>query len=129
MSPAPVQIVVDVEAFMASGVRFDVVNENELIIESCAENGEGNSASRKGFYRRFLFPSLVSVDTVRSVLSRDGILTITVAKKVSETVLLNSYSFHVGDIGIRKNIFRSGFLMLIILTYECHNFISPTGNI
>lgn len=129
MSPAPVQIVVDVEAFMASGVRFDVVNENELIIESCAENGEGNSASRKGFYRRFLFPSLVSVDTVRSVLSRDGILTITVAKKVSETVLLNFYSFHVGDIGIRKNIFRSGFLMLIILTYECHNFISPTGNI
>lgn len=129
MSPAPVQIVVDVEAFMASGVRFDVVNENELIIESCAENGEGNSASRKGFYRRFLFPSLVSVDTVRSVLSRDGILTITVAKKVSETVLLNFYSLHVGDIGIRKNIFRSGFHMLIILTYECHNFISPTGNI
>lgn len=128
MSPAPVQIVVDVEAFMASGVRFDVVYENELIIESCAENGEGNSASRKGFYRRFLFPSLVSVDTVRSVLSRDGILTITVAKKVSETVLLNFYSLHVGDIGIRKNIFRSGFLMLI-LTYECHNFISPTVNI
>ncbi|XP_027228824.2 heat shock protein 22 [Penaeus vannamei] len=77
------KIVVDVEAFMESGVRFDVVNENELIIESCAENGEGNSASRKGFYRRFLFPSLVSVDTVRSVLSRDGLLTITVAKKVT----------------------------------------------
>ncbi|ROT65112.1 Protein lethal(2)essential for life [Penaeus vannamei] len=80
------KIVVDVEAFMASGVRFDVVNENELIIESCAENGEGNSASRKGFYRRFLFPSLVSVDTVRSVLSRDGILTITVAKKKARLV-------------------------------------------
>lgn len=77
------KIVVDVEAFMESGVRFDVVNENELIIESCAENGEGNSASRKGFYRRFLFPSLVSVDTVRSMLSRDGILTITVAKKAT----------------------------------------------
>lgn len=69
---------------MESGVRFDVVNENELIIESCTENGEGNSVSRKGLYRRFLFPSLVSVDTVRSVLSCDGILTITVAKKVSQ---------------------------------------------
>ncbi|XP_047474450.1 protein lethal(2)essential for life-like isoform X3 [Penaeus chinensis] len=77
------KIVVDVEAFMESGVRFDVVNENELIIESCAENGEGNSVSRKGLYRRFRFPSLVSVDTVRSVLSCDGILTITVAKKVT----------------------------------------------
>ncbi|XP_047474449.1 uncharacterized protein LOC125028893 isoform X2 [Penaeus chinensis] len=81
VSPSPAQIVVDVEAFMESGVRFDVVNENELIIESCAENGEGNSVSRKGLYRRFRFPSLVSVDTVRSVLSCDGILTITVAKK------------------------------------------------
>nr|XP_027228824.1 heat shock protein 22-like [Penaeus vannamei] len=77
---------------MASGVRFDVVNENELIIESCAENGEGNPASRKGFYRRFLFPSLVSVDTVRSVLSRDGILTITVAKKVTSDLSIGDIS-------------------------------------
>ncbi|XP_042864563.1 heat shock protein 22-like [Penaeus japonicus] len=79
------KIMVDVQAFMESGVRFDVVNENELIIESCAEDGDGTSVSRKNFYRRFLFPSLVSVDSVRSVLSCDGILTITVAKATADS--------------------------------------------
>lgn len=74
------KIIVDVQDYLTSGVRFDVVNANELIIEGCAENDQEGSVCRKSFYRRFLFPSLVRVESVSSMMSSDGILTITVAK-------------------------------------------------
>ena len=73
----------DVRDFKESDVTVKMVDENELIIEGSVEKRQDNSVSKKSFHRRFTFPGLVSAETVTSSMSSDGVLTVTVPKKVS----------------------------------------------
>ncbi|XP_047474319.1 uncharacterized protein LOC125028831 [Penaeus chinensis] len=77
------KIVVDVQDFKEGDVKVKVVDENELTIEGNLESKQDDSVSSKSFFRRFCFPGLVSADTVRSGMSSDGILTVTVPKTTS----------------------------------------------
>ncbi|XP_047474080.1 uncharacterized protein LOC125028649 [Penaeus chinensis] len=79
------KIVVDVQDFKEGDVKVKVVDENELTIEGNLEIKQDDSVSSKSFFRRFCFPGLVSADTVRSGVSSDGILTVTVPKKTSRS--------------------------------------------
>ncbi|XP_063609825.1 uncharacterized protein LOC134783741 isoform X2 [Penaeus indicus] len=74
------KIVVDVQDFKEGDVKVKVVDENELTVEGNLEIKRDDSVSSKSFFRRFCFPGLVSADTVRSGISSDGILTVTVPK-------------------------------------------------
>ncbi|XP_037777753.1 uncharacterized protein LOC119574553 [Penaeus monodon] len=79
------KIVVDAHDFKEGDVKVKVVDENELIIEGNLEIKRDDSVSSKSFFRRFCFPGLVSADTVTSVMSSDGILTVNVSKATSES--------------------------------------------
>ncbi|XP_063613732.1 uncharacterized protein LOC134786966 [Penaeus indicus] len=79
------KIVVDVQDFKEGDVKVKVVDENELTIEGNLEIKRDDSVSSKSFFRRFCFPGLVSADTVTSVKSSDGILTVNVPKATSES--------------------------------------------
>ncbi|XP_047474849.1 uncharacterized protein LOC125029107 [Penaeus chinensis] len=79
------KIVVDVQDFKEGDIKVKVVDENELTIEGNLEIKRDDSVSSKSFFRRFCFPGLVSADTVTSVMSSDGILTVNVSKATSES--------------------------------------------
>ncbi|XP_063613733.1 uncharacterized protein LOC134786967 [Penaeus indicus] len=79
------KIVVDVQDFKEGDVKVKVVDENELTIEGNLEIKRDDSVSSKSFFRRFCFPGLVSADTVTSVKSSDGILTVNVPKATSQS--------------------------------------------
>ena len=76
-------MVIDVRDFMKGDLKVKMVDENELVVEGTTETTQDGSASKKSFHRRFTFPGLVSTETVTSSMSSDGVLTVTVPKKVS----------------------------------------------
>ena len=90
------QIIVDVQDFVNGGqVTVKTVDEREVVIEGSIEKQEGNTRSSKRFCKRFVLPEDIVVESVTSVMSADGVLTITaprrvrVALKLFETKLAN----------------------------------------
>ncbi|XP_042864569.1 uncharacterized protein LOC122248548 [Penaeus japonicus] len=81
------QVVIDVRDFMDGDIKVKVVDDSELVIEGSVEKRQDGSVSKKTFCRRFSFPALLSEDTVSSSMSADGVLTVTLPKKIS---LLNN---------------------------------------
>ncbi|XP_042876733.1 uncharacterized protein LOC122256256 [Penaeus japonicus] len=77
------QVVIDVRDFMDGDIKVKVVDDNELVIEGSVEKRQDGSVSKKTFCRRFSFPALLSEDTVSSSMSADGVLTVTLPKKIS----------------------------------------------
>lgn len=95
------QVMMNVRDFMSSGVKVDVVDGNELLVEGsrCVEKRgqdgsseeeeeqDQNSSSTEGrqeeysFRRRISFPGLARIDTMTSTMSTDGILVVTLPKK------------------------------------------------
>ncbi|KAK8398783.1 hypothetical protein O3P69_004110 [Scylla paramamosain] len=77
------KFVLDVQDFSSRGeVAVMFVSEREVVVEGrVEEQGQCSSACRR-FQRRFLVPCPVDVQAVTSVLSADGVLTITAPKKV-----------------------------------------------
>lgn len=65
-------------------MNVKVVNEREIIIEGHVEKKEGNTTSTKRFRKRYVLPEDIEVEKVTSVMSSDGVLTITTPKKVSK---------------------------------------------
>ena len=78
------QIVIDVQNFVAGEVKVKMSGERELVVEGRAETKIGDwSVSSNSFRRRFCLPTNTDVAAVSAVLSDDGILTITAPRKVS----------------------------------------------
>ncbi|XP_047474764.1 uncharacterized protein LOC125029065 [Penaeus chinensis] len=75
------KIVLDMHDFMGGDVKVKVVGEKELVVEGRMEKEEGSSSmSAQAFRRRFSLPHLTDMTAITSVMSSDGILTITVPK-------------------------------------------------
>ncbi|MPC48066.1 Protein lethal(2)essential for life [Portunus trituberculatus] len=74
--------VLDVQDFSSRGeVAVLFVSDREVVVEGrVEEQGQCSSACRR-FQRRFLVPGPVELQAVTSVLSADGVLTITAPKK------------------------------------------------
>lgn len=68
--------------FMDGDIKVKVVDDSELVIEGSVEKRRDGAVSKKTFCRRFSFPGLLSEDAVSSSMSADGVLTVTVPKKV-----------------------------------------------
>ena len=69
--------------FKDGGVSVKVVDEDKVVVEGSMEQQNGESVSKKSFRRSFTFPGLGTGGAgVASTMSADGILTITVPKKV-----------------------------------------------
>lgn len=79
-----VQIVVDVQDFTKGGnITVRAVRDRELVVEGHVEQQEGGAKYRKQFHRRFVLPHDIYPESVSSVMSADGVLTITAPKKAS----------------------------------------------
>lgn len=75
----------DVHDFMGGDVKVKVVGEKDLVVEGSVEKKEGGSSvASHSFRRRFSLPRLTDLSAIDSVMSSDGILTITSPKIVSD---------------------------------------------
>ncbi|KAK7067254.1 hypothetical protein SK128_020019 [Halocaridina rubra] len=76
------KFIIDVHDFMKDGeINVKAVDDQELVVEGKVVKQEGASKSIKKFSRRFLLPADVHLESVSSVMSSDGILTIIAPKK------------------------------------------------
>ncbi|KAK3873930.1 hypothetical protein Pcinc_021087 [Petrolisthes cinctipes] len=76
------KIVLDVQGFTTDGtINVKAVNEREVVVEGQVEREEGGTKYRKQFHRRFVLPRDIYLESVSSVMSSDGVLTITAPKK------------------------------------------------
>lgn len=74
----------DVQDFLKGGdVTVKAVDERELLVEGRVEKEDGGSRSTKRFLRRFVVPGDAELESVSSVMSSDGVLTILAPKKVN----------------------------------------------
>ncbi|XP_047474769.1 uncharacterized protein LOC125029067 isoform X3 [Penaeus chinensis] len=79
------KVVMDVHDFMGGNVKVKVEGEKDLVVEGSVEKKEGGSSvSSHSFRRRFSLPRLTDLSAINSVMSSDGILTITSPKIESE---------------------------------------------
>ena len=84
MGMMSLQVVVDVQDFMKGGnVTVRSVQDRELVVEGDVERQQGGEHYKKQFHRRFVLPSNIYSESVSSVVSADGVLTITAPKKAS----------------------------------------------
>ncbi|XP_037777334.1 uncharacterized protein LOC119574245 [Penaeus monodon] len=78
------KFVIDVQDFMDGGqINVKAVNDRELVVSGHTDKNEGGSKSTKRFLRRFVVPGDIQLDAVTSVVSSDGVLTISAPKKQS----------------------------------------------
>lgn len=85
-------MVIDVRDFLKGEVKVKVVEEKEVVVEGSVEQREGTtSTSTKTFRRSFTFPGQIRSEEVTAATSSDGVLTVTVPKKVS-LISLSFYS-------------------------------------
>lgn len=77
------QFVLDVHDFIEGGnISVNVVDEMELVVEGQVDREAGDSKSSNHFLRRFVLPKDVELESVSSVMSSDGVLTVIAPKKV-----------------------------------------------
>ncbi|XP_042864839.1 uncharacterized protein LOC122248720 [Penaeus japonicus] len=76
------KFVLDVKDFTDGGeISVKAVNDRELVVEGRKEKeGDGSKCSQR-FLRRFVVPGDIRLDGVTSVMSSDGVLTISAPKK------------------------------------------------
>ncbi|XP_047473901.1 uncharacterized protein LOC125028555 [Penaeus chinensis] len=76
------KFVLDVKDFSDGGeISVKAVNDRELVVEGRKEKqGDGSRCSQR-FLRRFVVPGDIQLDAVTSVVSSDGVLTISAPKK------------------------------------------------
>lgn len=63
-------------------ITVKAVKDRELVVEGRVEKEEDGSSYTKRFLRHFVLPFDVYLESVSSVMSSDGVLTITAPKKV-----------------------------------------------
>ncbi|KAG0725432.1 Heat shock protein 22 [Chionoecetes opilio] len=78
------KFVLDVHDFVEGGnISVNVVDETELVVEGQVERDSGDAKGSDHFLRRFILPKDVQLDSVSSVMSSDGVLTVIAPKKSS----------------------------------------------
>lgn len=78
------KFVIDVHDFMDGGeINVKAVNDRELVVSGHTDKKEGGAKSSKRFLRRFVVPGDIQLDAVTSVMSSDGVLTVSAPKKHS----------------------------------------------
>lgn len=70
------QIVLDMHDFVDGDVKVKLMGEKELLVEALS------AGSSRTFRRSFSLPESTDMTSITSVMSSDGILTITATKKV-----------------------------------------------
>ncbi|CAL4139379.1 unnamed protein product [Meganyctiphanes norvegica] len=81
------KIVIDVHGFVNDGeVSIKVVDDKYLEVEGCIDKDEKESKCKKTFKRRFTIPRNTNVKDISSLLSSDGVLSITLPKQGEQTV-------------------------------------------
>ena len=68
--------------FSEGDLKVKAITENELLVEGKVERKTDNSCCHNSFRRNFSLPTNVNIKEATSALSSDGVLTITVPKKV-----------------------------------------------
>ncbi|CAL4099190.1 unnamed protein product, partial [Meganyctiphanes norvegica] len=87
------KIVIDVHDFANDGeVSVKVVNDQYLEVEGCLDQDVETNKCKKTFKRKFTLPRNTDIKNISSLLSSDGVLTITAPKKkeqinVKETII------------------------------------------
>nr|QOV08711.1 HSP21 [Macrobrachium nipponense] len=77
------KFVLDVQDFVNGGdITLKVINDSGIVVEGHIEKEEGGSKSLKHFMKQFRVPGNIRLDSVSSVMSSDGVLTVTVPKSV-----------------------------------------------
>ncbi|XP_042893939.1 uncharacterized protein LOC122267832 [Penaeus japonicus] len=85
------KFVIDVHDFTDGGaMSVKAVNDRELVVEGQLEKKEDDSKSTKRFLRRFVVPGDIELDSVTSVVSSDGVLTVSAPKKQKPFVSLTT---------------------------------------
>ncbi|XP_063586537.1 uncharacterized protein LOC134764003 [Penaeus indicus] len=86
------KIVLDVHDFMCGDVKVKVLDEEELLVEGHVEKKEEgrSSVSSHSFRRYFSLPQHTDMAAITSVMSADGILTVTAPKIKTETIKENA---------------------------------------
>ncbi|CAL4087182.1 unnamed protein product [Meganyctiphanes norvegica] len=74
------KIVIDVQDFMEGNINVKAVGDTEILVEGEVQKKIGNSESIQRFNRKVALSSKFDVTSVKSTMSSDGILTITVPK-------------------------------------------------
>lgn len=59
-----------------------IVEKREVVIAGHVERQEGNTRSVKRFCKRFILPEDILEESVTSVMSSDGVLTVVAPRKV-----------------------------------------------
>ncbi|CAL4068413.1 unnamed protein product [Meganyctiphanes norvegica] len=75
------KIVLDMDEFKKGDVNVKILSDNDLLVEASYKNGEGKT---RKFKRHFVLPNHVDKDAITSVLTDDGVLSITAPYKASE---------------------------------------------
>ncbi|CAL4119827.1 unnamed protein product, partial [Meganyctiphanes norvegica] len=77
------KIVIDVQDFINDGeVSVKLVNGEDLVVEGKVEKKDGAEKSMKNFKKEFTLSPNAELDSITSFVSADGVLVITVPKKV-----------------------------------------------
>ncbi|KAK7067255.1 hypothetical protein SK128_020020 [Halocaridina rubra] len=85
------KVVLDVHDFINGGdITIKAIHDRELIIEGKIQNQSQGSTSQKKFLKRFVFPRDIQLDAVTSIMSTDGVLTVTAPIK-SPTLQLREH--------------------------------------
>lgn len=73
----------DVQDFMDEGeISVKFMNPREMVVEGHVKHNATNSKAEKKFVHHFVLAGDVDVDGASSIMSADGVLTITAPKKV-----------------------------------------------
>lgn len=99
----------DVYGFQEKELKVKVSGVNEISIEGVSEESKNGSTSKHSFQRTFQLPDCIDVDRAVTALSNEGILTITVPKKVRRMKNLWSRMLDGGNF---EKIFNIAFSFL-----------------
>ncbi|XP_031356182.1 alpha-crystallin B chain-like [Photinus pyralis] len=78
------QVKLDVENFSPEEITIKAIDGNAIVVEAKHEKSDENGHICRQFYRKFVIPKGHDMKKVESVLSADGILTITAPNKVEQ---------------------------------------------
>ncbi|KAB0792040.1 hypothetical protein PPYR_14001 [Photinus pyralis] len=84
------QVKLDVENFSPEEITIKAIDGNAIVVEAKHEKSDENGHICRQFYRKFVIPKGHDMKKVESVLSADGILTITAPNKVEQLEEQNS---------------------------------------
>ncbi|KAB0792042.1 hypothetical protein PPYR_14003 [Photinus pyralis] len=78
------QVKLDVENFAPEEITIKALNGNAIVVEAKHEKNDENGSISRQLFRKFVIPKGHDMKKVESMLSSDGVLTITAPNKVEQ---------------------------------------------